>query len=279
MAKYVFLRFFLTKSEMPPILNAAGEKFDNLTRKDHLYNSLTKDMCFTLNDRVFSYIHIGVEGNYILSRIGHLKNETVNKGPETGFAETEQEFWHAANFIIDISGHSDGQKVAIEEVGEVGSPLQIIREFADQINKKSLDSGWEIVVNPLIERKEFWAVVECYKGKITELELTFVAPNVLGGMQKTREILRELKDQNNMQTASISLHNKNGKLNPDSKGVRESIDYITEGGGKTVMKAGREKIFDSDMQQISKIVDKETDIPITKETKPRWKSLIEKIFS
>ena len=279
MSKYHYLRFFLNETGSQQRLRVANETGRGFTRHDYLKSLLTDTIGFIHNNKRFLYAHIGNLDRYILGRIGRLKRETIADDPGTGFAEKSQEVWHAANFIMDITNHPDGQKVALEHVQNVGQPFSIAKSLVKRINyDRSYYSGWDISVNPLSDPKEFWKVASDYKGDISELELTFVAPNLFGGHDKTTKLLTDWREKFNIKSATMRFNNNERKLNLEADEIKQGIDYITKGGGKTVMKSGSTKIYDSERKQ--KIIDvgKQLDFPIIGETETRWSNLIRKIF-
>ena len=275
---YSMLRFFLTEREIPTLLHAMGVEKGH-TRREYLKEIFSKDIRFLGRTVPYSYVYIGETNSVILGRIGRIKAEVINDGPETGFADTTADFWHAANFLIDIDGSSDGQKIAFENSNDVGAPISIMQYLVDYINNKNIDAKWHIDVNTITETKEFWSVVEAYKGRLTELDLTYVAPNIFGGTDETTKALKKLNEKNNVQTTTVKLKNNEGALNPDSEDIHEGIDYIAKGRGKVKMKAGKDTIYDSEEKAVHKEVSKENQFSILEEAKTKWANLIKDIFN
>jgi len=234
---------------------------------------------FSHSSHYFFYACTGRVDKYILGRIGRLKREAVASDPDSGFAEIYQDVWHAANFIMDITHHPDGQKVALEHVRNVGVPLAMAKSLVNKINDDMSDfSGWDISVNPLSDSKEFWNVVHDNKGDISELELTFVAPNLFGGHDETTKLLADWRKKLNIKSATLTFNNNERKLNVDSEEIKQGIDYITKGGGKTVMKSGSDKIYDSEKKQKTIDVEKDLNIPVISTNGKKWPDLIKKLF-
>ena len=277
--RYSLLRLLLVEKKIPTLLEKMGEVHPEHSREEYLKEVFSKTFQFEIRNSVYAYAFIGQKGSVLLGRVGKLKSETIDLGPDTGFAETNEDRWHAANFLLDTSNGGDGQKIAFEEIAQVGSnPLSIIRSMVEHINSTNPEAKWEINANTITKTQEFWDTVNKYKNKITEMELSFVAPNLFGGRDKTTERLRAWHQENNMQTVDIKLRNVDGKLNPESEDVRDSVELISEGGGNSRLKVGRETVYNSKKKAKKELVRDEENFPLSEETKSRWSELIEKFF-
>ena len=150
--------------------------------------------------------------------------------------------------------------------------------MAEHINSKNPEAKWEMTANTITDAQEFWDAVDKHRGKITEMELSFVAPNLLGGHDKIRESLKTLHEENNMQTTDIKLRNSEGKLEPDSKDVREGLIFIGRGGGGAKLKVGPKVIYNSKERAKKESVEDEENFPLIEKNRSRWSNLIEKLF-
>ena len=277
---YSLHRLLLVKRTILPILQASGHQHPEHSRQDYLKEVFSKLFNFQYRRNPYAFAYIGEVDSVILGRVGRLKPETIEEGPETGFAEKSEQRWHAANFLVDTRDHADGQKIAIEEISELNSTLSITRSMIDHINTSNANANakWEIYAETIADSQEFWEVVDKYEGKITELELFFVAPNIFGGRGKTTERLKALQQENNMQTVGVSLHNKEGALNLDTEDVKQSVEFVTEGGGRSKVKAGSKTVYNSEQRGKKVIIDSEDNVTLGVDTQSRWPNLINKLF-
>lgn len=275
--QYVMLRLFLTERDIGPLLAPMGD-VPTESRQEYLLRVFGQDFSFSGHGISYHYAYIGSIDSYVLGRIGRQRLEQEAKGPETGLEETYERRWHAANILIDTSGHTDGQKIAFQNLGEVGNPTAIADRLIEGINAREQRSKWHIYVNPLTETQEFWGVVEEFKGNITELNLTFVAPNILGGTDKTRDALRKLRDTTHMEETSVRLKNRDGALNPDTDDVREELDYISEGGGRVDMKSRQRTIYTSEERVKTEDLSDEETFAVSEENKKKWPKLLQRLF-
>jgi hypothetical protein len=172
--------------------------------------------------------------------------------------------------------HSGERAVRRGDRSDVGTPLPISTSLVSRINEEFRDFGWYMSVNAIIEKSTFWQAVEQYQGQITRAEFTYVTPNVLGIRNKISERLKEYRRNTNAQEVSVAVVEPTGNLKFDSDEMRDSVDYIAEGGGSARLKVGREKVYDSKNSLKSR--DVETDDTLMIETPEGRQQLSSKFF-
>jgi hypothetical protein len=213
---------------------------------------------------------------FTFGRIGKQVVSQENSGPDEKFEKTEHVGWRASNLLLNTSSDPDGQKLAMQERGDVGKPLSVINSLLQHINTANPDSGWLVTVNPIVEKQSFWEAAEKYKGQITRAEFTYVTPNVLGIRSELNKRLKEYREKENAQQVGVTLYEPKGNLHLDSQEVVDAVEYTSEGGGSAKLKVGRETVFDS--QDNEKAKDVETDDSLTFETSGGRQQLIQKFF-
>lgn len=278
--KYHYMRLFLLAQERPPILEDTGSLPPIPTRKEYLEQVFKRRIDFKHRKNTFVYVPIGIEdfedGPILIGRIGRAIATHENTPPEDGFDETTRTSWRAANVLIDTRDHSDGQKLAFQYHANVGKPLPIAESFVKHINEVNPDSGWIMEINLITERKSFWDAANKHKGKITSAEFTFVTPNILNIRSRLNDELKLKRKNHNAITASETLNNPDGNLNLEGKDIEDSVNYISEGGGKSKLKVRNSTVYDSDKEE--KLVEIEEDEPLTKENKSTWKTISDILF-
>lgn len=276
--QYAMLRLFLTTREIGRLLEEAKDYIDQ-PRADYLESCLSEKIEFSSTRSQYVYAFVGIEGSVILARVGRLKSSRDTKGPETGFAEELTTGWHAANVLIDISGGNDGQKVAFQNVPEVGNPLTIVQNLTNAINQKNIRAQWHIDVNTITDENEFWAIVQKNQGNITTLTMTFLAPNMFRSREETSRNLKELHKENGVQETQVRLTNRDRQLNPDSERIRENIDYVKKGGGSYLMKSGQKTLYNSEASPVHETIEEEElKFVIQESNVPLWKKLIKRLL-
>lgn len=278
--KYSYLRVFAVETEIPPILVATGDAPERRTRSDYLREVFSMKIEFEHWGKGFVYMPISVDnmdgGAVCSGRIGAERTEIVNASPDELFEPETITNWRASNFLIDTRNYNDGQKVAMQHRGDVGKPLSILSSLVKHINDTNVDSGWELSVNAITERSTFWEAVAQYKGQITRAEFHYVTPNVLGIRSKINKRLKGYKDDENANQVTVVLENEKGNLKLDSQEVKDAVEYTSEGGGSTKLKAGGQKVYDS--QDDEKAVTVETDDQLALEQDTSRKAIIERLF-
>lgn len=251
----------MSKTELPELLIRSGKISPRKDRKDYLRKIFSSEWHFKHYATDMVYVPVtsakDTKENFVFGRFGKRVLDRINEGPEKEFAFTQRESWRAANFILDVANHPDGQKVAAQVNGDVGKPLAILSSLIGKINQSSPDSGWYIDINPITEKRDFWEAAKQYEGQITRAEFTYVTPNVLGIRDKLNKRLKEYRENENAQTVSVTLTEPKGKLILNSDEVHDAVTYISQGGGKAKLKAGSKTIYDS--TEIEKCIEIETE--------------------
>ncbi len=273
------MRLFLIEREHPPLLEMMKPKHDVMPRGEYLTSVLggEADIRFSHRRDQFAYHFFQtIEKRYIVGAIGRERSQIIGRPPEEGFKHHAVPDWETANFLLDMSGPSDGQKVAMQNVADIGVPLPILRSLVDDINEREPDSDWMIAANPISSQEEFWTVADRRRGRISEIDLRFVPPNIWGGASETEKALRELHEQNNATEVEVRIINREKKLHPDSKRIRESVDYIAKGAGSAKIKEGGRTVFDSDKKV--ETVSVEDDVSVQDADQSTILKLIRRIF-
>lgn len=278
--RYHYLRLFLLEQERPPILEAAGTLPRATSRQEFLKQIFSSRIDFKHWNKTLVYIPIGeaqLEGGPVmLGRIGRAVAAVENTPPESGFEETTHTSWRAANVLIDTRDHADGQKLAFQYHANVGKPLPIASSLIEHINSTNQDSGWLIEINLITERDSFWDAVRRHKGEITAAEFMYVTPNILGIRSKLNDDLKEARQKYNAVTVTETIENPKGNLKLEGEEIEQTVEYISEGGGKSKLKVGRKVVYDSDQEE--KLIEIEEDEQITKENTSTWKRITDIIF-
>jgi hypothetical protein len=218
-------------------------------------------------------------GDKIVGVLAKEDSVRVAGPPEENFALHDVSNWDTANVLIDSSAADDGQKVAMQNVAALGQPPAIFRTLVNHINSANPESDWVISVNAITTREQFWAAAERYRGHISEIDLQFEVPNIWGGESETEKALRELKEQNNAQQVEVKIKNQQGKIQPDSERVRESVDYIAKGGGAALLRDETQNVvYSTETEENIVTIPVDPDFPIQDANTSVLRDLIRRIF-
>lgn len=248
MARYVFLRLSVTEQLQPDIF---ADTQPPTSRTDHLVAMFRQRWDFIHRRQPLVYLPMEIvraaDGDFCHGRIGKRSIDTIVAGPEENFREETQETWRVMDVVLDTRDFPDGQKLAVQDLNDVGKPLPIISSLLEAVNFENRASGWEISAEFVVTPQTFWQAVSENDGRITQAEFTYHVPNVLGIRSKLTERLREYKQRENANEAKVKLSNDNGRLrlSEDNEELRDAVEYISEGGGSAKLRAGSELVYDS----------------------------------
>lgn len=249
-----------------------------MSRQDYIKTVFSKEIRFEHYGRAFVFEPFESPlDDKITAVLGREDAVTVAGPPEQKFAHSDVSSWDTANVLIDASQSEAGQKAAMQ-TNVLGDPTAIFRSLASHINSAET-SDWLIEINPITRRDEFWSAAQRYSGHISEIDLHFAVPNIWDGESETEKALRDLKEKNNAQEVEVKIKNKDAKINPDSKRIRDSVDYIAKGGGVAQLRDETQRVvFSSDAEENEITIPVEPDPPIQDAGTMDLRDLIRKIF-
>lgn len=241
----------------PELLEGMTGPAPLVSRRDYLVAAFSRRIDFTHRSRSFSYIKITEAGGTIIGRVGRPGVEHLTSGPESGFAPQDYPGHLATNLFVDTDGDSDGQKLAYQINPRVGAARRIVEALIQRINDMDVDTAWQTEVHPIIDEETFWAAAEKNASIITSLQLSLVAPNILGFKDSVSEEMKRARDENNAASVDIKLSNKDG-IKLDTLSIRNAVHYVSEGGGDAIIRSRKKKLFDSRERKRSIPVDGDT---------------------
>lgn len=252
---------------------------DPPNREEWLRNIFAQTIEFVHRRAEFTYVPIDTPENYekyIVGKIGRPRMVRENEPPALGLAELEREQWKAVELLIDPVAHSDGQKAAIGTDPSVGRPLALLKSLAAGINASRPAAPYVIEINSIVNAETFWKFVQENPNDITRVTFELYAPNMFGVRNNLDREMRELRDNENVHSALITLHNDDGlALNTDR--VKETADYATEGGGNITARTKSGKKYSSKSR--SKLITIKSKVPDDAESTPsRLRRLIDTLF-
>ena len=277
---YHYLRLDL--NHRSPLLEMTRALPPEKSRQDYLETSFRHRIDFRHRSQGFTYVPIGSfpmrQRLVMLGRIGRQIKAVENAPPEDEFAELKRDSWRAANFLIDISNHSDGQKIAFQKHYQVGSPYAISKSLVAHLNSEVSESPWHITVNRITEERTFWEAVDHYADEITHVEFLLDSPNILGLGESIRAGLEDARDKHNATSVTAALHNPEGGLRIDPENVGDAVKYISAGGGRSKLKSRTGTVYNSETERMGREIVVEDDPPLRRKDPSSWSRLIRNIF-
>jgi len=273
--RYWMMRLFLANRAEGTIFSTLPQR---QSRQEYIQQVFSVEARFQHWQRTYVYKPFPKPDDvHVVGVLAREHSVVVSGPPEEQFAPQEVADWETANVVIDPSDGDEGQKVAMQH--NVGQPVAILRSFVDHINAAHPSAEWAISVNPITTQEQFWGVAERYQGHIEEIDLSFAVPNIWDGQSETEKALRELKEKNNAQEVDVKIKNKDGRLIPDTKRIRDSVDYITRGGGTARIRDDTQTVvYSSDQEEsiVTKLV--EPDPPIQEADIEAVRHIVRRLF-
>lgn len=261
--KILLYRFFLNKTDQ---LTFLGESDKKKTRIEMLKDVLTKPYHFRYRKSELGYACGRCEDNFIYGKFGRRSTLTKILSPEADFRKELEEHWPCCDVFIRLdSDAKSGQTIAIEHhTGIFRKTISPLQAWANQINETLSCEGYLLSIHPVTEEQDFWTLVQSSKGEIQQLVFSFSAPNLLNIQHALNEDLKKLQKEYNATETSIGLSNPTGnlKISPESKLVKEGVEYITKGGGEYKLKV-RGNFHSSKDKTKYKTMDLEIDLTTT----------------
>ena len=215
----------------------------SFTREEWLRAVFSSSISFAHRGVIFHYVPDAVqETDFITGKFGRSVISVENEPPEKGLAKTERDAWRAASVIIDPRHHEDGQKAAVEHVGQVGRPIPILESLVEAINRNI--EPYFLDATPIVPSDNFWSFARSNLGEVTFLEFEFIAPNMFGGAEDYDLEMRDMKENEKIQKAKLTLESKDG-LNLDTQRVKKAVDYTSRGTGSIKARTKRKKTYNS----------------------------------
>jgi hypothetical protein len=259
---YQLFRLSLLARRKPPLLEGMQGVAPAVSRQDYLAAAFGRRIDFTYRKMNYCYIKVTDIDQVVAGRIGRPGTEHTTGGPETGFAPFEHEGHLATNVFIGTAGDADGQMLAFQINPRVGTPRPILEALIQRINDIDVDVAWQTEIKPMSDEGSFWKVAEENAAIITSLQLTLIAPNILGFRDSVVDELKLARDENNAATVVVAIDNKDG-IKVDTQSIRNAVHYVSEGGGDAALRNRRKVLFDS--RRRTRTISVEGDTPVAQD--------------
>lgn len=224
-----------------------GEEFKDFTRAEWLNKVFTEKMPFDSYGSEFYYLpSLPSEGDdVVVGRLGRHVERDENLPPEDGFEEITREIWLASVIVLDPAEHEDGQKLAVQVVGDIGKPSTLVKNLVGSINNRYPYSPYSIEVGHIVDTQTFWNFVSENKGDVTSVSFDFIPPNMLGADEDYYQEMNEYKQNEKARKVKLSIENPDG-INPETDRIKRATNYALEGRGAIKAKAKGNKRYNSD---------------------------------
>lgn len=233
---YIVTRYFLDK--------------DSQMHIDDLLNPKTKEELFLdfiaqLKEEKYLRGYIGLQqyrvyfsrnfsDSRLLLKFARKKDVIINNATETDIDKINQDSYPFSYIIVD----TDRQLFLIQKNSEISTNTETIIHAIEKIFSSFLiEKKVTLRLTPITESSSFWETVKNNQGKISSLEFEFLSPNFLGQSYKINELMKELKEETNVDSMKMIMKNENGNLTVFDRYpfFKDALEYISNGGGKWKM--------------------------------------------
>ncbi len=232
-------------------------QFQDMSREEWLKKVFLTEIPFSHHGTEYHYSPAidDSDENIIIGRVGRHVLREENLPPDEGLEDFTRETWIASVLVLDPTEHDDGQKLAIQNIGDVGKPTSLINQLTQAINQ-TYSGPFKIEPSQIVEAQSFWNYVEENRGSVTSISFDFIAPNMLGADDEFHDEMREFRDSEKASKVKLILQNEDG-VNPETERVKRAVNYaLSESRGKVKAKAKGKPSYSSDNEiKISYIED------------------------
>ncbi|MBF0231524.1 MAG: hypothetical protein HQK65_00600 [Desulfamplus sp.] len=179
-------------------------------------------------------------GKFIYGKLGKKSSIKRNVPTDNDFSEEVETHYPYCNIIFNTDDNPEtGQQIAFEYNTTVFfKPESQLKLLEDYLNTTLFSLGYAISIHPIVDKKEFWSLVDKYQGKIEKLTFSYSVPNLFNLENELSSDLKQSGEKYGITNATIELENKAGHLNipKDDSFINESAEYTGRGGGEYRLK-------------------------------------------
>jgi hypothetical protein len=252
MATLEHLRISLARLAPPPIVEILGAEDAPRPRLEYLTLAFGEKRSFIHGQHVFTFVPMAAPTGFAAGFFGRGVKLKGKKGPDQNYVPETIQTNDSALFIIDLADNS--QIAVMEHKDSVGSPKAVLDAFFVGLRKTDGFRDYEPHVKYIATEETFWTAVEAYRGRITQINFTFIPPNALKSQQLVMELIKEAEAANS-ELVKHRYQSSTGKLDPKAPIIAGSVEVASQGGGETVVKSGARIIYSTSENR------KTTDIP------------------
>lgn len=162
----------------------------------------------------------------------------TTKRERADFRDEEIDIWpHTTLFV---NNQAETQVLAIEDNKRAfSSPVVLSKIFERNLNRVLAPYYLTIHVEPIFRERDFWRLINAYRGRIRYLEFELIAPNMSNISETLKVDLAGLNAETNSQKINLKLNSNNNSVLEISKShevIGSLAQYAADGGGDIKIK-------------------------------------------
>jgi hypothetical protein len=228
--KFQYFTYFLNQVTFQPLF------LDERDKNEILKEIITNKIEFQSGTANLIYLCPMEYDNFIFAKIGKKSSIKRNLQSENDFIQEVEDDYPNCQIFFNLSNDPDkGQRIAFEYKSQVfRSPEKQLKALEDFINSQLLHKGYVISIHPIVDKSEFWSIVQKYKGKIEKLTFSYSVPNLFNLQNSLSVDLKSVGSKYCGTKISAVIENKDGQLEipKDDPFILQSAEYTGRGGGE-----------------------------------------------
>ena len=148
---------------------------------------------------------------------------------------TEDTIDNFPNIIVAINNNPNVQKIAIQTTTNPFKDAEAVRRFiVESVDTKMKSHSLSFYLEPIFDKQDFWHFVRKYPNQITQLNFSFISPNLANISKNLTIDLKQAYEDTNMHKAKFEMNAQKDsvlKIDEDGKFVKGLVSYIADGGG------------------------------------------------
>ena len=251
--KFQYFRYFLNHIHQTSLFHTDNSQDKN----EILQKILSTKQEYRNKTSQLVYVCHKTLGNTIFGKLGKKSTIKKNTPSSDDFIEEIETDYPYCNILFDSSTDPKlGQRIAFEYKSSVfQNPESQMKSLESHLNTILFSKGYSLSINPIIDKKEFWDLIQLHQGKIEKLTFSYAVPNLFKLDNSLSQDLKDSEDKYGSTNISIELENKAGNLNISNRDdfIQQSAEYTGNGGGEYKLKIkGTEQTIRSDQNTKTK---------------------------
>lgn len=275
-----YYRIFIAKTKQLSLFDDAQAE---VSKSDLIYEvfNVRQPFYFTAGSQRLAYVTQKDAGTYILGTLAKAAHVNVQKSPEEGFITESIESWPHVPIIINTSSDpSTGQSIVVGFNRSIfKNPLYQLRILTKELSKGVEARGYELAVNTISDKDDFWKNIKQNQGFIKSLTFSFAAPNLFGTEDSLNDELRDARDSFGMTNTEVKIENSSSELSiPEgNQFVDQSLRYVADGGGSYKIKLKNKRVIQSKELTKSSVIE-DIELEIASQDRSTLEQFCDKLF-
>jgi hypothetical protein len=173
---------------------------------------------FDSYNEVLKHRIIAVNEDVIIMKIGKQKRVIL-----TNENFEDEEFPDFPSVYVVINNDPSNQRIAISRDIDAFSDSFVVSNILEENFTRICDQfNLEVVVNPILNKADFWDLIEKYKDRIVKLQFNLIRPNLANIVGAFKGEIRQLTDSTNSLVTKVELNSPKGStLKTSTKAMKE----------------------------------------------------------